>query len=184
MINPAPTTRLGGQALKGRDSRELAFIAGRHLTWYRREHLLGRPNRSVRRLEDMFLAALRVANPRRPRSPDVEQRVQPIARSLQPLLDAAAVEKLQTLFQRFVEAGGRTNLTRWLAGAERTAVAAGALLAGDLFASKRMLELEAGLPMTRLNPREVARAEREMLVFFTSARCSSLRRRIGIAVTG
>ncbi|HHH26795.1 MAG TPA: hypothetical protein ENK57_00370, partial [Polyangiaceae bacterium] len=63
VLNPRPTTRLGKRALSGRRSRELAFDAGRHLSWYRKEHLLGRPSRSIRRLEDSFLAALMIGNP-------------------------------------------------------------------------------------------------------------------------
>ena len=45
----------------GRSTRELAFIAGQ-VTWLAR-HLLGQALRSLRSLEDSFLAALMIGNP-------------------------------------------------------------------------------------------------------------------------
>jgi hypothetical protein len=175
VLNPTPCTRLGKLALRDRSTQELAFIAGRHLSWYRREHLLGKPQRSTRRLEDMFLAALMIGNPGLPMTPEIKKRVEPIARAIRPLLDGPAVEKLQHGFSRFVELGGRANLSRWFGSAEKTAACAGLLLANDLHAANAMLELE---------DRNGAKAALdELIVFFTAGRCSLLRKRIGIAVS-
>jgi hypothetical protein len=175
ILEPRPATRLGQQALVGRSSRELAFIAGRHLSWYRREHLLGRPTRSVRRLEDMFVAALTIGNPELPMTPEIRERVEPIAKAIRPLLTQEAVERLQQCFTRFVETGGRTNLARWLESADKTSLSAGLLLANDLGAARAMLALE--------EPEELEARMDELIVFFTAGRCSLLRRRVGIAVT-
>lgn len=175
VLNPTPSTRVGSRALSGRDTRELAFLAGRHLAWYRREHLLGKPQRSTRRLEDMFLAALMIGNPGLPMTGEVKERVAPIARTIRPLLDDATVEYLRDCFTRFVESGGRTNLSRWFRAVERTAACAGLLLCNDLGAAHRMLELE-----------DASRAEDgldALILFFASERCSLLRKRIGIAVS-
>ena len=176
VLNPAPSTRLGKRALSGRATRELAFLAGQHLSWYRPEHLLGAPNRSVRRLEDMFLAALMIGNPGLPITNEVKERVEPIARTISPLLDRASVERLQHGFSRFAEEGGRTNLSRWLKAVDKTACRAGLLLAGDLWAARDMLLAEgAG---------QIDEALDDLILFFTSERASALRKRIGIAVTG
>ncbi len=174
VLNPTPSTRLGSLALSGRDTRELAFIAGRHLAWYRREHLLGKPQRSTRRLEDMFLAALMIGNPGLPMTPEVKERVEPIKKTLLPLIDASTVEMLQRCFSRFVEQGGRTSLSRWFRSVEHTAAASGLLLANDLGAAQRMLALEDGT--------KAASELDELIMFFTSRRCTLLRKRIGIAV--
>lgn len=174
VLNPTPCTRLGKQALSGRSSKELAFVAGRHLSWYRREHLLGRPLRSIRRLEDAFLAALMIGNPGLPLGDDIKKRVAPIAQIIRPLLDSDSVETLQHCFARFVEFGGRTNLTQWLRGAERTSDCTGLLLCDDLWAAHAMLSLE-----------DEAHAEvsiDDLICFLTAERCTMLRRRIGIAV--
>jgi len=174
VLNPRPTTRLGKRALSGRRSRELAFEAGRHLSWYRKEHLLGRPSRSVRRLEDSFLAALMIGNPGLPITTKVKARVEPIARTIRPLLDDEAVAELERGFSRFVEEGGRTRLGRWLAGAEKTALRAGMLLSNDLWAAERMLALD--------DPGAVHGAIDDLVVFITSEAYGKLRRRLGIAI--
>jgi hypothetical protein len=175
VLDPQPSTRLGKRAVSGRSSAELAFLAGRHLCWYRPEHLLGRPRRSVRRLEDMFLAALMIGNPGLPINADIKKRVEPIARTIRPLLPGEAVQKLGHCFARFIELGGRTNLSRWLRAVERTAECTGLLLGNDLGAARRMLE--------RDQVEDIDVAVGELVVFFTAGRCSLLRRRIGIAVT-
>lgn len=173
VLNPVPVTRLGAGALSGRTASELAFLAGRHLTWYRREHLLGQPNRSVRRLEDMFLAALMIGNPGLPIAPDVKTRVEPVKNTIRPLLDEAAVQTLRDGFSAFVAGGGRTNLSRWYRSVDRTSACAGLLLGNDLSIAAAMLALE-GAP----DPQAID----ELVIFFTAARASLLRQRIGIAV--
>jgi hypothetical protein len=174
VLNPVPATKLGRIALAGRTSKELAFLAGRHLSWYRREHLLGKPTRSVRRLEDMFLAALMIGNPGLPLAKDIKERVEPIVSSIRPLLSGEAVEKLQHCFSRFVEFGGRTNLRQWMRGAERTADCSGMLLANDLWAARDMLHvIDSSLAEVAID---------DLICFITADRYTMLRQRISIAV--
>jgi hypothetical protein len=174
VLSPTPSSRLGKMALSGRSAKELAFVAGRHLAWYRQEHLLGKPTRSVRRLEDTFLAALMIGNPGLPMASDVKQRVEPLVQMIRPLIDGDGVAKLQHCFTRFVEHGGRTSLSRWYRGVERTSTCTGLLLANDLLAADAMLRMEV--------PDEADEAMGELVVFFTAGRCSIIRKRIGIAV--
>ncbi len=188
VLNPTPSTRLGHEALVGRSSKELAFIAGRHLTWYRKEHLLGRPTRSVRRLEDMFLAALMIGNPGLPMTDEIKQRVEPIAKTIRPLLEQDGVALLERCFASFVELGGRTNLSRWYGSVERTAACTGLLMANDLQAAQAILELERDLADTpgmgpHAHPANTVEEQMdELVLFFTAGRCSLLRKRIGIAI--
>lgn len=174
VMDPRPATRLGAQALVGREAKELAFIAGRHLSWYRKEHLLGKPTRSFRRLEDMFVAALMIGNPGLPMTPEIKKRVEPLARSLRPLLAEDAIQRLSGYFTSFVEQGGRTNLVKWLEAADRTAACTGMLLCNDLTSAHQMLTLE--------DEKKADSRMNELIVFFTAGRCSLLRKRIGIAI--
>ena len=174
VISPRPATRLGKQALEGRSVKELAFMAGRHLSWYRGEHILGKLASSTRQLEDVFLAALMIGNPGLPMADEIKLRVEPIARTIAPLLDGPAVTKLQGYFARFVEQGGRTNLHKWRRAADRTAACTGLLLANDLQAAETILKIEDEALLTERMD--------ELLVFFTAGRCSLLRKRIGIAI--
>jgi hypothetical protein len=170
-----PSTRLGQAALAGRSPFELAFLVGRHLSFYREEHFIRLLAPSIVDLENLFLAALVIANASLPLSAEVRARVDPLARAIEPLLETAAVDRLRGHYLRFVEEGGRTNLQRWSNAAEQTAARAGFLLANDLSAAKSIFELEHG-----------ATADAKMddlIVFATGDRCAKLRRQIGIALS-
>ncbi len=167
-----PSARLGKRVLSGRSPFELAFLAGAHLTWYREEHFVRLLVGSIADLEDLFLAALSIANAGLPLSPEIKRRVGPIARAIEPILEPMAVDRLRGHFLRFLEEGGRTNLQRWAAAADRTAARAGLLLANDLGAAQSVLELE--------QPDAAASKMDDLIVFATSDRYAKLRQVLGL----
>lgn len=171
-----PVTRLGKKALSGRGPQELAFMAGRHMASFREDHFVRLLFSSIPDLEDIFLAALTIGQPQLPLAAQVRQRAVPIAKAIEPLLDPAQKDRLRGHFLRFVEEGGRTNLQRWAQAAELTTLRAGLLIANDLGAAKRVLELGA-------DPELEAKVD-DLIVFYTGDRCSRLRKQIGIAVGG
>ncbi len=174
VLDPKPASKIGREGLMGRSTRELAFFAGSHLTWYRKEHILAQTLRSMRYLEDCFLAALMIGNPGLPMTSEIKKRVEPIRKTIAPLLDEVAVQRLQGYFARFVEQGGRTNLAEWVTAVKRTAACTGLLLANDLYAARDMLAIES--------PEGLQEQIDELIVFFTAGRCSLLRKRIGLAI--
>jgi hypothetical protein len=169
-----PSTRLGKKALSGRSPFELAFLGGRHLCWYREEHFVRLLVPSAPDLEDLFLAALSIANAGIPLSAEIKQRVTPIAKAIEPVLEPAAVDRVRGHFLRFLEDGGRTNLHRWASAAERTAARAGLLLCNDLRAAHQVFELE--------DPRTADAKMDDLIVFVASDRYASIRKQIGLAV--
>jgi hypothetical protein len=168
-----PSTRLGKRALSGRGPLELAFLAGRHLASYREDHFLRMLFPSIPDLEDIFLAALTIGQPQLPLAAQAKQRALPIAKAIEPLLDPAQKDRLRGHFLRFVEEGGRTNLNRWAHAADLTSARAGLLLANDLGAAKRMLELSGDT--------EIDAKMDDLIVFFTGDRCARLRKQLGVA---
>jgi hypothetical protein len=171
-----PSTRIGEQALSGRSTAELAFLAGRHVAYHRAENFMRLLVPQIRDLEDIFLAALSIGNPGLPLSPHVKELVVPIAKAIEPILEPMTVDHLRGYFLRFLEEGGRTNLQRWATAVDRTAARAGLLLANDLKAARAVLVLD-----------DVATAEQRMddlLVFVLSDRFAKLRRQIGTALAG
>jgi hypothetical protein len=167
-----PVTVVGKKVLSGRTQLEHAFLVGRHLTWYRHEHYVKTLFSAVPDLEDLFLAALVIGNPGLPIAEDMKQRVTPIAKAIQPLLEPAQVDTLRGCFLRFVEEGGRTNLQRWSSSTEKTACRAGLLLANDLETALGVLESEEG---------RLGELAKDLLVFAASERYTGLRRQLGIA---
>jgi hypothetical protein len=120
-----PMTVVGKRVLSGRTQLEHAFLVGRHLCWYRHEHYVKTLFSGVPDLEDLFLAALVIGNPGLPIADDMKQRVTPIAKAIQPLLEPPQLDRLRGCFLRFVEEGGRTNLQRWSHATEKTACRTG-----------------------------------------------------------
>jgi hypothetical protein len=174
-----PATRLGERALSGRSPFELAFLAGQHLSYFREEHFIRLVVPTIPDLEDLFLAALSIANAGIPLSSEVKRRVSPIARAIEPVLEPATVDRLRGHFLRFIEEGGRTNLQRWATAAERTAARAGLLLANDLRAAHAVFELEQG---DRATPESVRAKMDDLIVFCASDRYAKLRAQIGLAL--
>ncbi len=169
-----PATRLGQASLSGRSPLELAFLAGRHLSYFRQEHFIRLLVATIPDLEDLFLAALSIANAGIPLSAEVKRRVGPVARAIEPVLEPVAVDRLRGQFLRFLEEGGRTNLQRWATAADRTAARAGFLLANDLGAAHSLFTLE---------DRSTADAKMDdLIVFLTSDRYAKLRQQIGLAL--
>jgi len=167
-----PMTLVAHSALSGRAQRELAFMAGRHLTMYRTEHYVRTLFPSVPDLEDLFLAAITLGNPSVPLSVDVKNRVGPIAAALEPLLQPAQIDALRGHLLRFVEEGGRTNLQRWGAAVDKTACRAGLLLCGDLTIASDVLKVEEG-PNGELF--------RDLIAFATSDAHAKLRVQLGVS---
>jgi hypothetical protein len=168
-----PQTVVGKRVLSGRSQLEHAFLAGRHLSWYRNEHYVRTLFTAVPDLEDLFLAALVIGNPGLPIADDMKARVTPIARAIQPLLETAQMDTLRGCFLRFVEEGGRTNLQRWALATEKTACRAGLLLSNDLTTALKLLEPEE---------RGLGELGKDLFAFASSERYFQLRRQLGIAI--
>jgi hypothetical protein len=173
VLGVPPSSRLGKRALSGRSPFELAFLAGCHLAWYREEHFVRLLVPSIADLEDLFLAALSIANAGIPLSAQMKGRVGALARAIEPVLEPAAIDRLRGHFLRFLDEGGRTNLQRWAAAAERTAARAGLLLANDLGAAHAVFELE--------DPGTTGARMDDLIVFVTSDRYPKLRASMGLS---
>lgn len=174
--NIPPASRLGKGALSGRSAGELAFLAGRHLGHYREEHFVKLLVPDARGLEEIFLAALSIGNPGLPLASHVKELVVPIAKAIEPILEAPQLDQLRGQFLRFVEEGGRVNLARWATSVDRTCARTGLLLAGDLKAAENVLALET---------KDGAALEDKMndlMSFLLSERAVKLRKQLGIAV--
>jgi hypothetical protein len=168
-----PQSVVGRRVLSGRSQLEHAFLAGRHLSWYRNEHYVRTLFTAVPDLEDLFLAALVIGNPGLPIANDIKARVTPIAKAIQPLLEPTQMDTLRGCFLRFVEEGGRTNLQRWALATEKTSCRAGFLLANDLVTSLKVLEPEE---------RGLGELGKDLYAFASSERYFQLRRQLGIAI--
>lgn len=169
-----PNLRVGARLLSGRTPLEVAFECGRTLASFREEHFVRWLFPGIPDLEDLFLAALSIANPSLPIPPHAKARVAPIAAAIAPVLEPVHVDRLRGYFLRFVEEGGRTNLQRWAHGVDKTACRAGFALANDLETAGRILAAEE---------KGLGERMQDLVVFACSDRYFNLRKQLGVALT-
>jgi len=124
-----PATVLGPSVLRGLSVKDLAFLAGRHLTYYRPEYriLIHYPTRDE--LTNLLLATVQVVMPdQTAAAAPVRALHARIAARLSPE-DRADIEDA---VRRLDERGGRASVGAWIRSAELTAGRVGLLLCGDL----------------------------------------------------
>jgi hypothetical protein len=170
-----PFTLVGKQVLSGRNQLENAFLAARHMTYYRAEFFVKVLFGAVTELEDLFLAALLIGSPGLPLATHLKARVTPLSEALAPMLEAPQVDVLRQQFRTFVADGGRTNLLRWSEGVDKTACRAGLLLCDDLATASKVLEEEEGKRGPLMT---------DLLAFVGGGRYANLRKQLGITIRG
>ncbi len=165
-----PSTGLGPSVLSGPSAKDLAFLAGRHLTYYRPGHqvLLYYPEREE--LTMLLLAAAQVAMPNvAAQSTDaaVYALRGRLARHLEPDDRAALAKAVRDLDAR----GGQAALGAWMCSVELTAGRLGMMLCGDLATATALIRSEsrsvANLP---------ADVRREDLIAFCASRAHAAMR--------
>jgi tetratricopeptide (TPR) repeat protein len=137
-----PSTALGPSVLSGPSAKELAFLAGRHLTFYRPGYqvVLYYPGRGE--LTTLLLAAVQVVMPNAAAATD-----DPAVAALRARLTRHIADDERAALKRAVRAldarGGQAALGAWMGSVELTAGRAGLLLAGDLIAATSIVRSES-----------------------------------------
>lgn len=167
-------SRLGRLALSGRSERELAFLAARHVAYFREEFFIALLVPDWRWLADVFQAALAVGNPGHPLSGSFT--VPRVVESLKAILGQRSIDLLRQLSLRAAEANDRVDVSRWALSVERKCAQAGLLLSGDLKAAEAVFALEVG-DRARLDEKM-----NDLLSFTLSERASRLRKALGISL--
>lgn len=174
---PSPGAALGPQVRSGMTVQQLAFLAGRHLTYYRPEHyaLVFFPTGAD--LSSLVLSAVRLVIPgiSVPPPPDGA----PLASNdLGTRLSTEKKKALEDAVARLDERGGTLDLLAWIRHVELTAARAGLLLCGDLRVAMRLLKDEE-----RAVGELSAEAKRgDLLAFTASDAYGKIRERMGVAI--
>lgn len=172
----APAVALGPSVLAGRSVQELAFLAGRHLAYYRRAvyPLVFFP--TLAELSSLVLTAVRLVIPGISVPPG-GSRVQA---ELGARLSAEEKERLREAVAKLEARGGKLDLASWIRGVELTAHRAGLLLCGDLRIARRVMKDEARA-IADLGP-DAKRSD--LLPWCASEAYGLLRERMGVAIRG
>jgi hypothetical protein len=137
-----PSTVLGSAVLSGRPAKDLAFLAGRHLTFYRPEHhaLLYYPTREA--LTALLFAAVQLGLPAGA-SVSAPAEVRLLRGRLSPRVDESARAELVRAVGVLHARGGQARIGAWVRSVELTAARAGLLLCGDLSTAATLLRTES-----------------------------------------
>lgn len=127
-----PATAVGPSIVSGRSAKDLAFLAGRHLTYYLPEHQALVYFPTLEELTRLLLASVQLVKPRPPTPGEGGRAVLDLADLLERHITQAERAALLDAVHRLEARGGRFNLAAWTRNVELMAARAGLFLCGDL----------------------------------------------------
>ncbi len=169
-----PALVVGSSLSQGHMPQELAFVIGRQLAYYRPEHYIRTIMSSHTELRVMLLAALRIAG-LGAADPAADQTAQQLVQ----FLAAPQIDALRGVARRFVEAGGSTDVKRWMQTVEISCIRAGLLVSNDLEASVKMIQALPPAGSTDLPPKEKMK---ELILYSISEQYFRAREALGIQI--
>lgn len=170
-----PATALGPEVRSGKTVQQLAFLAGRHLTYYRPEHyaLVFFPR--LADISSLVLAAVRLCIPGLSVPP--AEGGSRVTEHLGAALSEAEKAELEAAVKDLDARGGKLDLLAWIRSVELSATRAGLLLAGDLRVATRILKEEA----RAIGELGLDTKRGDLLAFTASESYGRLRERMGVA---
>jgi tetratricopeptide (TPR) repeat protein len=174
----SPAIVLGAAALAHEvPPQPAAFIAARHLTYYRPGHYIRQIVPTGTALRAWLFAAIRLTVPAFPVAPELERPVTENSQLLERTLSGPIRDQLTSLVAKLLQSGS-IDLKRWVAGVDLTADRAGLLLAHDL-----EIAIEA-IRAADESAAAVGQHDRveQLLLFATSDEYFSLRKQLAITI--
>ncbi|WP_437641489.1 protein kinase domain-containing protein [Sorangium sp. So ce854] len=173
-----PAIVLGAAALQmDLPTQAAAFIAARHLTYYRPGMYLRHLVPTGTGLRAWLFAAIKLISPTFPITKELEGPVMENLAVLDPTIVGPARDQLASIVTKLLQAGA-IDLKRWVSGIDLTADRAGFLLANDLELAQEMIKAADDASAA------VSQKERlkELLLYAVSEEYFAVRQRLGINV--
>lgn len=175
---PTPAIVLGRVAFEAQvTTQQMAFIAGRHLTYFRPGYYVRHLVPTGTGLKAWLFAAIKMSVPQFPVSADLSGPVAESMAAMQQGLQATDKERLASVVSKLIQTGAALDLKKWVAAVDLTADRAGFILAHDLsLATEVMRATEEGA--------SVASKERikEVVLFSVSEEYFGVRERLGVTI--
>jgi tetratricopeptide (TPR) repeat protein/tRNA A-37 threonylcarbamoyl transferase component Bud32 len=180
LFSAPPAIGIGAGAKAGGPQQALAFVAARHLCYYRSGHLLRQLVPTGTGLRAWLIAAIRTVVPKFPAPGTMENQVRAGVDAIQAHLGGPQREALRSMTQKLLEAAPELDLKAWMAAVDLTADRLGFIVANDLKLANAVIEASPE------DSASVSRKDRlrELLAYSTSEPYFELRRRLGISLGG
>jgi tetratricopeptide (TPR) repeat protein len=172
---------VGTSLLQGRAEKELAYIVGKKLTYMRPDHFLRWPRvvETVKTLEVVFLAALKLVQPKFPVKQEMTQAVAQITDRFKRLIPGSQQEQLQEVVRRFVASERSVNLAKWSVAVDHTATRAGLLMCNDLELAAKLVQAEP-VAVGTADPKDKLR---DLIQWSISDEYFAVRQHLGVVIT-
>lgn len=173
---PSPTTAVGPSIVSGRSAKDLAFLAGRHLTYYVAEHHVQLFFPTREELTRLMLASVQVARPGVPPSGDGGRAIVALAERLVHHMTDAERARLTEAVRELEARGGRFSLGAWTRNVELIAARTGLLLCGDLATAMAIVTTES----REISGLTLEAKRRDLIAFCASDEHADLRERCAV----
>ena len=173
-----PSIGLGQGALAGAPTQALAFVAGRHLSYFRGGHYLRHLVPTGSGLRAWLLAAIKSVQPSFPVPADLSGPTEEHRASLKEHLQGREQDELQSLVHKLLAASPSLDMKKWVAAVDLTADRVGFVLSNSLEIASAVIKASpddsAGLPQKeRL---------KELYLYSVCDEYLQLRHKLGIAI--
>jgi hypothetical protein len=173
-----PAIVLGRAAFESQvTTQAMAFIAGRHLTYFRPGYYVRHLVPTGTGLKAWLFAAIKMCVPQFPIAPDLMGQVTEAMTAMTPDFQGMQKDKLASLVSKLLTAGGALDLKKWVSAIDMTADRAGFVLAHDLSMATEVMratEEQASVP--------VKERMKEIVLFSVSEEYFALRDKLQIRI--
>lgn len=162
----------------------LAFLAGRHLAYYRSGFYVRHLVPTGTGLKAWLFAAVKIAVPQFPVSADSTGQVEEAVKALSEDFKGPNKDKLVSIVSKLMQSGSALDLKRWVYGVDATVDRAGLLLAHDLETAVEAVRADQNAEHGEGASSSLATKERlkELVLFATSREYFEIRKKLGIAI--
>jgi golgin subfamily B member 1 len=175
-----PSFVVGSSLLQGRPEKDLAYVVGKRLTFMRPDHFVRWPTvvPTVAELKIVFLAALRLVQPKFEVKADVQQPVGQYLDLLKRSVPPQMVEQLSAVVQHFITAKGEADIHKWSNAVDMTATRAGFLICNDLEVATRLVQTEP-VSIGVADPKDKLR---DLILWSISEEYFTVREHLGLVI--
>ncbi len=175
-----PSFVVGANLLQGRAEKELAYVIGKKLALMRPDHFVRWPTvvPTVAELKVVFLAALRLVQPKFEVKAELAQPVGEYARVLPKLIPPQMLEQLGAVVRRFIANQTEADINKWSNAVDMTATRTGFLICNDLDVAARLAQTES-MSIGVAEPKDKVR---DLVLWSISDEYFALREHLGLVI--